>query len=99
MTAEGEAVADAPTADNGRAILSGPVSGMALDVDPVMVTMRPDGAERDVFLELASGAANAFDQIWEGVGNPGVFDCAPGGPFVGDDGATYDTFTDCRLAP
>lgn len=82
-----------------RAVLSGPVSSLSLDVEPVMVVMAPDGAEREAFLELTPEAAETLSATFEGVGSTVAFDCAPGGPFTGDDGATYDTFTDCRLAP
>ena len=91
--------AGAPEGAEGRAILSGPVSSLSLDVDPVMVVMAPDGAEREAFLELAPEAAETLSATFEGVGSTVAFDCALGGPFTGDDGATYDTFTDCRLAP
>lgn len=97
-TEEGEAAADIPTADNGRVTLSGPVSSLALDVVPAMVTMTLDGAEREVFLELTPAVARAFDRIWEGVGHPGAFECASQDSFEAEDGTTYDIFSDCRLA-
>lgn len=95
---EGEAAADAPTADNGRVTLSGPVSSLALDVNPVMVTMTPDGAEREVFLEITPAVARAFERTWEGVGHSGAFECASQDSFEAEDGTTYDIFSDCRLA-
>ena len=79
-----------------REVVSGTVSGIALDMSPAVADMTSEDG-RMMALEIATGEVDAVIGSWGGVGTALRLDCVPGEPFKTEDGATYEYYTDCRL--
>ena len=98
VESEGADMADDGATDQvgTREVISGTVSGIALDMDPPIGDMTTDDG-RTVAFEIPAQNVKAVVDAWGGVGTDLRLDCETGEPFTGEGGTSYEYFQDCRL--